>query len=88
MLNSDPACADRCTRRFGLHLLRGQGRLVERKREEMTVFLRAEGCAEYPVDYAIAIYLYTLQDPPIFQMLNHPQKNMSLKKIISKEVEI
>ena len=49
--------------------------LVERKREEIAAFLRAEGCADYPVDFGVAICLYTLEEPPIYQMLNQPLRS-------------
>lgn len=49
--------------------------LIDAKRPDLAAYLRAQGCADYPVDYALAIYLYTLEEPPIYEMLNQPMRS-------------
>eukprot|EP01045_Picozoa_sp_COSAG04_P020058 COSAG04_NODE_2013_length_4999_cov_66.515510_1_plen_1522_part_00 len=43
---------------------------VESKREEMKTLLLREGCSEFDVEFAMAIWVYTMQEPAVYQAMN------------------
>eukprot|EP01047_Picozoa_sp_COSAG01_P028198 COSAG01_NODE_1887_length_8982_cov_15.771474_4_plen_441_part_00 len=64
-------------------------RMLRDRRAPMRAILRAQGCAEFNVEFALAIWLYTLENPAVYRALNgamHAPERLSAGGAVSENL--